>query len=113
MLIESGLSSMLVDKSPPKLAQYLNNTAQDRLLVCIGAFAQPSHGITIYEPHPNAEVHPSSPLLIPPDEFPGLTLKLTHFVSYRIIDPSSTLNPKFTIAFPVKNYYCKGPFPKP
>ena len=43
----------------------------------------------------------------------GLTLKFTHFVSYSIFDPSSSLNPKSTIAFPVKKYYCRGPFPEP
>jgi hypothetical protein len=43
----------------------------------------------------------------------ALTLKFIHFLSYSIFDPSSTLNPKSTIAFPVKNYYYKGPFPKP
>jgi hypothetical protein len=59
----------------------------------------------------------------------GFTLKFTHssyktqFVSYNIFDPSSTLNPKPTIAFPVNIYYCIRPpslniipksiFPKP
>ena len=59
----------------------------------------------------------------------GLTLKFTHssyktqFVSHNIFDPSSTLNPKPTIAFPVNIYYCIRPpslninpqsiFPKP
>lgn len=43
----------------------------------------------------------------------GLTLKVTHFVSYSIFDSSSTLNPNFTIASPVKYYYCKGPSPNP
>ena len=30
----------------------------------------------------------------------------------RLLHPSSTLNPNFTIAFPVKIYYYKSPFPK-
>jgi hypothetical protein len=42
-----------------------------------------------------------------------LTVKFTHLGSYSIFDPSSTLNPRSTIAFPVKNNHCKGPFPKP
>ena len=41
----------------------------------------------------------------------SLTSNFTHFVSYSIIDISSILNPKSTIAFPVKTYYCKGPLP--
>lgn len=42
-----------------------------------------------------------------------LPLEFIHFVSYRIIDPSSTLDPISTIAFPVKNDYYEGPFSKP
>lgn len=41
-----------------------------------------------------------------------LTLKFTHFLSCSIFDPSSTLNPKSTIAFPARSYHCRGPFPK-
>ena len=44
-----------------------------------------------------------------------LPLKSTHFVSYRISDPSSTLNLESAIAFPVKNNTVKAPSlnPKP
>ena len=44
-----------------------------------------------------------------------LALDFIYFVLYSSFDPPSTLNPKSTIAFPVKNYYCKAPFlnPKP
>ena len=41
-----------------------------------------------------------------------LTLFFTHFLSYSIFDPSSTLDPT-TIAFPMKIDYCEAPYPKP
>ena len=47
-------------------------------------------------------INPSSPML-----------KSNHYVTYSIIDPSSTLNPKSTIALPVGIYYYKGSFLKP
>jgi cation transport ATPase len=40
-----------------------------------------------------------------------LTLKFTHFLSGRIFDPSSTLNPKSTIALLVKVLLANGPTP--
>ena len=51
----------------------------------------------------------------------ALALKFIHVFS-NIIDPSSTLNPKFTVAYPAKNCYCvpiffifllQGPFSQP
>ena len=43
---------------------------------------------------------------------PGVTLKFTHFVSYRIVYPSSTPNPNPPL-HSCESYYHEGPFSKP
>ncbi len=43
----------------------------------------------------------------------ALAFEFIHFVCRRKFYPSLALNPKSTIAFPTKKYYCIGTSPKP
>ena len=45
--------------------------------------------------------------------FDRLTYKYIPFYIIELFNPSSTLNPNSTIAFPAKTYYRKGPFSVP